>query len=155
MNEPAISLAAPRAETATQPTLSLREISKHFDAIAALTDVSFEVLPGEVHALLGENGAGKSTLMAVASGAISPLRALNEMFSKPWPLKPSTRNSGASSVASVYFGGNVASSVRPMIMARRSASEISATAAVPRSLPSRKTVTRSAISRTSASLCVM
>src|SRR5438309_498690 len=67
-----MSLTAPRAETAAEPTLSLREISKHFGAIAALTDVSFEVLPGEVHALLGENGAGRSTLMAVASGAISP-----------------------------------------------------------------------------------
>jgi ribose transport system ATP-binding protein len=55
-----------------QPTLSLLEITKRFDGVAALTDVSFEVRPGEVHALLGENGAGKSTLMNVASGALAP-----------------------------------------------------------------------------------
>jgi ribose transport system ATP-binding protein len=55
-----------------RPTLSMRDVTKHYDAVAALTDVSFEVLPGEVHALLGENGAGKSTLMNVASGATSP-----------------------------------------------------------------------------------
>ena len=57
-----------RLAVAERPTLSLRGITKHYDAIAALTDVSFDVLPGEVHALLGENGAGKSTLMNVASG---------------------------------------------------------------------------------------
>lgn len=51
------------------PTLVLQGISKSYAEVAALTDVSFEVLPGEVHALLGENGAGKSTLMGVASGA--------------------------------------------------------------------------------------
>src|SRR5438876_100643 len=48
------------------------DITKHYDAIAALTAVSFDVLPGEVHALLGENGAGKSTLMNVASGTTAP-----------------------------------------------------------------------------------
>ena len=57
---------------AERPTLSMRGVSKHYDAIAALTDVSFDVLPGEVHALLGENGAGKSTLMNVASGSTPP-----------------------------------------------------------------------------------
>ena len=53
--------------------MALRTASpSRYAAVAALTDVSLEVLPGEVHALLGENGAGKSTLMDVASGAIQP-----------------------------------------------------------------------------------
>ena len=54
------------------PTMALSGISKNYGAIAALTDVSIELLPGEVHALLGENGAGKSTLMGVASGTTRP-----------------------------------------------------------------------------------
>ncbi len=55
-----------------QPTMVLSDVSKSYAGVAALTDVSLEVLPGEVHALLGENGAGKSTLMGVASGTIQP-----------------------------------------------------------------------------------
>ncbi|MFG1624179.1 ATP-binding cassette domain-containing protein [Kribbella sp. NPDC049227] len=58
--------------TATRPTLSLHGIYKSYAAVAALADVSLEVRPGEVHALLGENGAGKSTLMGVASGTTTP-----------------------------------------------------------------------------------
>ena len=57
---------------ATDATMVLSGISKYYSGVAALTDVSFDVRPGEVHALLGENGAGKSTLMNVASGTTQP-----------------------------------------------------------------------------------
>jgi ribose transport system ATP-binding protein len=53
-------------------TMVLSGISKSYAGVLALTDVSLEVQPGQVHALLGENGAGKSTLMAVASGSTRP-----------------------------------------------------------------------------------
>ncbi|HZR19071.1 MAG TPA: sugar ABC transporter ATP-binding protein [Verrucomicrobiae bacterium] len=54
------------------PLLRLTRISKSFGAIRALREVSFELLPGEVHALVGENGAGKSTLVQVMTGAQQP-----------------------------------------------------------------------------------
>ena len=53
-------------------TLELRHVSKSFPGVLALSDVSLQVEPGEVHALMGENGAGKSTLMKIASGWYQP-----------------------------------------------------------------------------------
>src|SRR5258708_29078668 len=52
----------------TASLLEMRDISKRFPGVLALDHVSFDLLPGEIHALVGENGAGKSTLMNVLGG---------------------------------------------------------------------------------------
>jgi D-xylose transport system ATP-binding protein len=50
------------------PVLSLKGVSKSFGPVQALSDVDFEVQPGEVVALVGDNGAGKSTLVKTIAG---------------------------------------------------------------------------------------
>ena len=52
------------------PVLEMQGIRKAFPGVRVLDDVSLRVLPGQVHALMGENGAGKSTLMKILAGAL-------------------------------------------------------------------------------------
>ena len=64
LEAPAPEVSAPGRE----PVLSIRQISKGFGAVQALTDIDMDVYPGEVVAIVGDNGAGKSTLVKILAG---------------------------------------------------------------------------------------
>ena len=69
---PAPEAAATQATATQEPLLRLTGIVKTFPGVRALDGVDMEVVPGEVHCLLGQNGAGKSTLIKVLAGAHQP-----------------------------------------------------------------------------------
>ena len=69
-----------------EPLLTMSGIVKVFPGVRALDGVDLDVLPGEVHCLLGQNGAGKSTLIKVLAGPTSPTRA---------PSRGTARRSGS------------------------------------------------------------
>ncbi len=59
---------------AVEPLVSARGISKSFAGVEVLRDVDLDLMPGEIHALLGENGAGKSTFAKILAGVHRPTR---------------------------------------------------------------------------------
>ncbi len=75
--------ASPGPAEAAPAAVSLRGITKRFGDLVANDGVTFDVRPGEVHALLGENGAGKTTLMRILYGLTSPDSGSIEVRGRP------------------------------------------------------------------------
>ena len=73
----------PWAPASQEPLVRVAGVTKSFGGVRALRGVNLEVLPGEVHALLGENGAGKSTLIKILSGVQSYDTGLIEIDGRP------------------------------------------------------------------------
>jgi len=69
--------------TGTSPLISIEHITKRFPGVVALNDVSFDIQPGELHAIVGENGAGKSTLMKILSGVIADFEGTFRLRGQP------------------------------------------------------------------------
>jgi ribose transport system ATP-binding protein len=73
----------PVAVDGPQPVLKAEGLSKVYDTITVLSDISLDILPGEIHAIIGENGAGKSTFMKLLSGYAAPSTGTLSMAGRP------------------------------------------------------------------------
>ena len=78
-----------RPERQAEPVLRAEGLSRKYGPVTVLSDVTLDILPGEIHAIIGENGAGKSTFMRLLSGYIEPTQGMLSMagnrvrFTKP------------------------------------------------------------------------
>lgn len=93
--------------TEKTPTLELRDVSKSFPGVKALTDINLAAYAGETLCLLGDNGAGKSTLIKVLSGVHQPTSGQILVNGTPtvFPTPHSARTAGISTVH--QYGGTV------------------------------------------------
>ena len=93
-----------------QNILTMRDVTKTYPGVLALNHISFELRPGEVHALVGENGAGKSTLIKVLTGAIEPDSGVIEYDGHKYE-KMNPTLSRSVGIAAIYQEFNLAPSV--------------------------------------------
>jgi len=85
------------------PILEMKDITKEFPGVKALSNVSFRVAENEIHCLVGENGAGKSTLMKVLSGVYPHGSYTGEILFNGVPQKfSSIRDSEKAGIAIIY-----------------------------------------------------
>ncbi len=83
------------------PILSLNRVTKTFPGVTALSEVSLELFPGKVTALVGENGAGKSTVVKILTGIYQPDGGQIEMGGQPVRLL-TAQDAGAAGVTAIH-----------------------------------------------------
>jgi rhamnose transport system ATP-binding protein len=83
------------------PVLELRSVSKSFAATQALKDLSLAVMPGEIHAIVGENGAGKSTLIKIMTGVHRPDAGEVQVEGRAVTMR-STQEAQGAGIAAIY-----------------------------------------------------
>ena len=83
------------------PIVAFRAVTKRFPGVVALADVTFDLMPGECHAICGENGAGKSTLMKLLSGVTADYEG--EILVRGAPVRfRGTRDAEAAGIAIIH-----------------------------------------------------
>ncbi|TNC52435.1 sugar ABC transporter ATP-binding protein [Rubellimicrobium rubrum] len=83
------------------PVLALRDVSKRFGATQALSGMTLELFPGEVHAVVGENGAGKSTMIKVMTGVHEPTSGTVEVDGQTVTLS-GPRDARSRGISAIY-----------------------------------------------------
>jgi D-allose transport system ATP-binding protein len=84
-----------------EPLIKMVGITKVFPGVKALDNISFDIMPNEVHVLLGENGAGKSTLMKILSGVYTPTSGKIVVNDREYD-RLTTKNSYDEGIAIIY-----------------------------------------------------
>ena len=75
------------AETVQEPILKARGLTKRYGKVVALDNADFDLMPGEILAVIGDNGAGKSTLIKALCGAVIPDHGTVELNGAPVHFK--------------------------------------------------------------------
>ena len=83
------------------PVLALSRVTKTFPGVTALSEVSLELFPGKVTALVGENGAGKSTVVKILTGIYQPDGGQIEIDGRPTRF-PSAQDAGDAGVTAIH-----------------------------------------------------